>query len=58
MVPLLIESIKMAGLVLVMDASGDGTVSEPARRDYRMPEGVDGILRSNGILKFNEMVDM
>ena len=29
-----------------------------AGRSFRMPEGVDGILRANGILRFNETIDM
>ncbi|KAL8793477.1 MAG: hypothetical protein Q9195_003960 [Heterodermia aff. obscurata] len=56
MVPSLIESIKVAGLVLLTDTSKEQP--KPARSTYRMPEGVDGILRGNGVLRFNEMVDM
>ena len=56
MVPSLIESIKAAGLVLLTDTSEEQP--RPARPTYRMPEGVDGILRGNGVLRFNEMVDM
>ena len=60
MVPSLIESIKVAGLVLVTDTSKESLASGPsaAARSYRMPEGVDGILKGNGILRFNEMIDM
>jgi CDK inhibitor PHO81 len=58
MVPSLIESIKVAGLVLVTDTSEERTQSGPAARSYRMPEGVDGMLRGNGVLRFNEMIDM
>lgn len=57
MVPSLIESIKVAGLVLVTDTSEDSHVTA-AQRAYRMPDGVDGILRGNGVLRFNEMIDM
>ena len=60
MVPSLIESIKVAGLVLVTDTSKESLASgaSAAARSYRMPEGVDGILKGNGILRFNEMIDM
>ena len=60
MVPSLIESIKVAGLVLVTDTSEDpppSGASAPART-YSMPEGVDGMLRGNGVLRFSEMIDM
>lgn len=55
MVPSLIESVKIAGLVLAMDASGDDVLSEPRSRVHRLPKGVDGILRRTGVLKFNEV---
>ena len=58
MVPSLIESVKVAGLVLVTDTSEDNTPSASTVRSYRMPEGVDGMLKGNGILRFNEMIDM
>lgn len=25
---------------------------------YRMPEGVNGVMKANGILRFNDMIDM
>ena len=61
MVPALIESIKVAGLVLVTNTSEDippfekGSSSSPS---YSMPEGVDGVLKGNGTLRFNETIDM
>ena len=58
MVPSLIESVKVAGLVLVTDRSEENPLSGSAVRSYRMPEGVDGVLKGNGILRFNEMIDM
>ena len=58
MVPSLIESIKVAGLVLVMNTTADETWRESASRGYRMPDGVDGILRRDGVLRFNETIDM
>lgn len=58
MVPSLIEAVKVAGLVLVTDTSEEHLSSNAAARSFRMPEGVDGMLKSNGILRFNEMIDM
>ena len=60
MVPSLIESIKAAGLVLVADTSEEPPPSGSIAlsRSYRMPEGVDGVLKGNGVLRFNEMIDM
>lgn len=57
MVSSLIESIKVAGLVLVTDTS-EGSESKQSKPSYSMPEGVDGVLRGNGVLRFNEMIDM
>jgi len=57
MVPSLIASIKVAGLVLVTNTSEEDPKKGSAR-SYRMPEGVDGLLRGNGVLRFNEMIDM
>jgi CDK inhibitor PHO81 len=63
--PALIESIKTAGLVLVADITDspeDGSgQSKPAvarPRQQATPDGVDGYLRGNGVLCFNETVDM
>ncbi|KAL8999438.1 MAG: hypothetical protein Q9169_001752 [Polycauliona sp. 2 TL-2023] len=53
LVPALIESIKVAGLVLVVDMS-----EHPARGDSRVPDGVDGVVQVDGVLRFNEVVDM
>jgi CDK inhibitor PHO81 len=62
--PALIESIKTAGLVLVSDITDSSAdvaqagmlVAQPRRQ--RTPDGVDGFLRGNGVLCFNETVDM
>ncbi|KAL8668840.1 MAG: hypothetical protein Q9168_006546 [Polycauliona sp. 1 TL-2023] len=54
LVPALIESIKVAGLVLVVDMSEH----HPARENLRVPEGVDGMVKADGVLRFNEVVDM
>ena len=48
----------MAGLVLVTDTSEENPQSGSAAHSHRMPEGVDGMLKGNGILRFNEMIDM
>jgi len=61
MVPALIESIKVAGLVLVSNTSEDPSLSEnggPASYSYRLPDGVDGVLKGNGVLRFAEAIDM
>ena len=57
-IPSLAKSIKMAGLVLVIDRSDGEQNGQLVRQIHRIPEGVDGILKSNGVLKFNEMVDV
>lgn len=59
MVPALIEAIKAQGLVLVVDKSAD-VVLEANRAELfpRLPEGIDGVLRANGVLRFNESIDM
>lgn len=57
-IPSLVRSIKMAGLVLVIDRSDQERSGETAKQIYAVPEGIDGILKSNGVLKFNEVVDM
>ncbi|MCJ1475334.1 phosphate system positive regulatory protein pho81 [Lambiella insularis] len=61
MVPALIDFIKVAGLVLVTTeadevASSEQSASSP--RSERVPEGVNGVLQGNGILRFNETIDM
>lgn len=70
-VPALVDTIKELGLVLVADTSDE--VGQPDRNEalsaasamgvaaewaYRMPEGVNGVMRANGILRFNDMIDM
>lgn len=59
--PALIESIKTAGLVLVTDITDGSAGLEPVvaqPRQRATPDGVDGYLRGNGVLCFNETVDM
>lgn len=60
MVPALIESIKAQGLVLVIDKSNDPRQNRDQLVDPfpRLPEGVDGVLKMNGVLRFNESIDM
>ncbi|KAJ6164304.1 hypothetical protein N7470_002976, partial [Penicillium chermesinum] len=69
-VPALVETIKELGLVLVADTSDE--TGQPDRQDslttadpmgvaewaYRMPDGVNGTMKANGILRFNDMIDM
>ncbi|KAL9593421.1 MAG: hypothetical protein Q9219_007561 [cf. Caloplaca sp. 3 TL-2023] len=61
LVPALVESIKVAGLVLVTDTSveeeGDGGDGGDGG-GTRVLEGVDGVLKRNGVLRFNEMIDV
>lgn len=63
------ETIKELGLVLVADTSDETGQSDRveelhtdpmgvAEWAYRMPDGVNGVMRANGILRFNDMIDM
>jgi CDK inhibitor PHO81 len=61
----LIESIKTAGLVLVTDvsdssahASTPGSLGVSGPRGDIVPNGVDGVLNGNGVLRFNDSIDM
>ncbi|KAK2753959.1 phosphate system positive regulatory protein pho81 [Arachnomyces sp. PD_36] len=69
--PALIESIKELGLVLVADTSDDtgettkfsnfpplDNSSITSEWSYRMPEGVNGVMRGSGVLRFNDTIDM
>lgn len=60
MVPALINAIKAEGLVLVTDKSTEAAVPADVLSDpfARLPEGIDGDLRGNGVLRFNESIDM
>lgn len=61
MVPALIDAIKSQGLALVIDKSADGetaTGGPLADPFQRMPKGVDGLLKGNGVLRFNESIDV
>lgn len=63
------ETIKELGLVLVADTSDETGHPEGeappvtsalgvADWAYRMPDGVNGVMKANGILRFNDMIDM
>lgn len=59
MVPALVDAIKSQGLALVMDKSTDPDSTNRMTDPFpRPPKGVDGVLRSHGILRFNDSIDM
>lgn len=61
MIPALVEAVKSEGLILVTDKSGEkpGTAVQDKHNPFpRLPEGIDGVLKVNGVLRFNESVDM
>lgn len=60
MVPALIDAIKAQGLVLVTDKSTEQLSAPTLHSDPfpRLPEGIDGVLKGNGVLRFNETIDM
>ncbi|KAK7423915.1 phosphate system positive regulatory protein pho81 [Neonectria punicea] len=59
MVPALVDAIKAHGLALVMDKSSDSPDASPMTDPFpRPPKGVDGVLKSHGILRFNDSIDM
>ncbi|KAJ6439513.1 alpha-glucosidase [Purpureocillium lavendulum] len=59
MVPALVDAIKGHGLALVMDKSNDSPDTSPLTEPFpRPPKGVDGVLKSHGILRFNDSIDI
>jgi hypothetical protein len=60
MIPALVDSIKSHGLALVVDKSSDHTIEQNSLADPfpPMPKGVDGLLKNNGVLRFNESIDV
>jgi len=60
MVPALVDAIKSHGLALVVDKSGEKQPDfNPLADPFpRLPKGVDGLLKGNGILRFNESIDV
>ncbi|KFA80477.1 hypothetical protein S40288_02080 [Stachybotrys chartarum IBT 40288] len=58
-VPALVDAIKSHGLALVMDKSFDPPDASPLTGPFaRPPKGVDGVLKSHGILRFSDSIDM
>ncbi|CAK7203365.1 phosphate system positive regulatory protein pho81 [Sporothrix eucalyptigena] len=60
MVPALVDAIKSQGLALVIDRSAEQEQDPSSLADPfpRLPEGIDGVLKSDGVLRFNESIDM
>ncbi|OAA67238.1 cyclin dependent kinase inhibitor [Niveomyces insectorum RCEF 264] len=65
MVPALVDAIKSHGLALVVDKSAEpsptvaAAAADPLADPFpRLPKGIDGVLKSNGVLRFNESIDM
>lgn len=60
MVPALIDAIKSQGLALVIDKSSEkqAEVSPLADPYPRLPKGVDGLLKGNGVLRFSDSIEM
>lgn len=66
--PALIETIKEQGLVLIAETSDEEstntTPSKPTAMrtatewTYKTPEGVNGVMKATGVLRFNESIDM
>ncbi|KAI6092810.1 SPX domain-containing protein [Hypoxylon rubiginosum] len=59
MVPALVDAIKSHGLALVVDKSAE-QVTDPYLHGefFSIPKGVDGFLKGNGVLRFNESIDV
>lgn len=55
--PALVEAIKTAGLVLVSDITNKQDAHEMSGMND-IPEGLDGVLENNAVLRFNESIDM
>ncbi|CAK7209110.1 phosphate system positive regulatory protein pho81 [Sporothrix bragantina] len=60
MVPALVDAIKSQGLALVIDRSAEPDQDSSSITDPfpRLPEGIDGVMKSDGVLRFNESIDM
>jgi CDK inhibitor PHO81 len=59
MVPALVDAIKSQGLALVTDKSTASVTASPMIDPFmRLPKGINGILKSQGILRFNESIEM
>ncbi|KAG9248561.1 hypothetical protein BJ878DRAFT_2956 [Calycina marina] len=58
-IPALVEAIKAEGLVLVTDRSGEAQVEADKYNPFPiLPDGIDGVLKADGVLKFNESIEM
>ncbi|KAK0651278.1 ankyrin repeat protein nuc-2 [Cercophora newfieldiana] len=60
MVPALVDAIKSGGLALVVDRSGEKQPEfNPLADPFpRLPAGVDGLFKGNGVLRFDESIDV
>jgi CDK inhibitor PHO81 len=60
MVPALAETITELGLVLVADTSNEtGDPNDGTAGGWSaIPDGINGILKDNGILRFHDTIDM
>jgi CDK inhibitor PHO81 len=60
MVPALVDSIKSQGLVLVTDKLAEHSApTDPLGDPFpRLAEGIDGILKANGVLRFNATINI
>lgn len=62
--PALIKAVKSQSLVLVIDKSTTNTSLESTSSSRfpdpfpRMAEGIDGIMKTSGVLRFSESLDM
>nr|KAI1760894.1 SPX domain-containing protein [Hypoxylon sp. FL1150] len=59
MVPALVDAIKSHGLALVVDKSAEQATDPYLHGEFfSIPKGVDGFLKGNGVLRFNESIDV
>jgi CDK inhibitor PHO81 len=56
LVPALVASVKEAGLVLISDYSNDLMRGRPPSV-LNLPQGIDGLLFENAVLKFKDTID-
>ena len=56
----MVDAIKSHGLALVVDKSGEKAIDPHPLADPfpRLPKGIDGLLKGNGVLRFNESIDV
>ncbi len=60
MVPALVNAIKSHGLALVVDKTAESSAEfDPIADPFpRLPKGIDGELKRNGVLRFDESIDV